>query len=124
MKLEFTKEWCMRMANLEGDSEIGAGKPMDDLTERLRDLDKKGYQPLTGAIGEEAADTIDRLRAEVASLKAYQCTSPWEDSPPCRGIQRQLDIVADLTQQLAEYKRQLLEALERIEYLKYYGEDA
>jgi hypothetical protein len=25
-----------------------------ELTERLRELDKKGYQPLTGAIGEEA----------------------------------------------------------------------
>lgn len=49
-------------------------------------------------------ETVETLRAEVASLKASQCTSPWEDSPPCRGIQRQLDIVADLTQQLAAAK--------------------
>ena len=25
MKIEFTKEWCMRMAHIEGDSAIGAG---------------------------------------------------------------------------------------------------
>lgn len=34
-----------------------------DLVERLRELDKKGYQPLTGAIGEEAATEIERLRS-------------------------------------------------------------
>ena len=26
MKMEFSKEWCMRMAQLEGDAEIGAGR--------------------------------------------------------------------------------------------------
>jgi len=26
MKIDITKEWCLRMANLEGDAEIGAGK--------------------------------------------------------------------------------------------------
>jgi hypothetical protein len=25
MKLQISKEWCMRMAELEGDSEVGAG---------------------------------------------------------------------------------------------------
>ena len=25
MKIEFSKEWCRRMAELEGDAEIGAG---------------------------------------------------------------------------------------------------
>ena len=28
--------------------------------------------------------------------RATVCTSPWEDSPPCRGIQRQLDKIAAL----------------------------
>ena len=28
--------------------------------------------------------------------RATVCTSPWEDSPPCRGIQRQLDNIAAL----------------------------
>ena len=26
-KIEFTKEWCMKAAELEGDSEVAAGKP-------------------------------------------------------------------------------------------------
>lgn len=26
MKIEFTKQWCIRMAQLEGDSAIGAGQ--------------------------------------------------------------------------------------------------
>lgn len=34
-----------------------------DLVERLRELDRKGYQPLTGAIGVEAADEIELLRS-------------------------------------------------------------
>lgn len=33
-----------------------------NIVERLRELDKKGYQPLTGAIGEEAAAEIERQR--------------------------------------------------------------
>jgi len=37
----------------------------EDLVGRLRELDKKGYQPLTGAIGREAADEIERLRAKL-----------------------------------------------------------
>ena len=36
---------------------------MENLIERLRELDVKGYQPLTGAIGDEAATEIERLRA-------------------------------------------------------------
>lgn len=43
---------------------------LDNLIERLRELDKKGYQPLTGAIGEEAADTIESLRAELNTQNA------------------------------------------------------
>jgi hypothetical protein len=31
------------------------------LCEKLRELDKKGYQPLTGAIGETAATEIEAL---------------------------------------------------------------
>lgn len=27
MKIQFTKEWCQRMAKLEGDAEISAGLP-------------------------------------------------------------------------------------------------
>ena len=39
---------------------------MDDLINRLRELDHKGYQPLTGAIGDEAATKIERLQKDAA----------------------------------------------------------
>lgn len=32
MRIEFTKDWCMRMAHLEADSAIGAGRYALDLT--------------------------------------------------------------------------------------------
>jgi len=31
MKLEISKDWCMKMAELEGDVEVGAGSPMHPL---------------------------------------------------------------------------------------------
>lgn len=44
-----------------------------DIVARLRELDKKGYQPLTGAIGEEAAAEIERLRnARVWPIKGVR----------------------------------------------------
>jgi hypothetical protein len=43
---------------------------MSDLTTRLRNLDRVGYEPLTGAIGEEAAATIEALNVRVARLVA------------------------------------------------------
>jgi len=39
-----------------------------DITERLRELDVKGYQPLTGAIGAEAADLIEKQELQIAEL--------------------------------------------------------
>ncbi len=39
-----------------------------DIVERLRELDEKGYQPLTGAIGEDAATEIMRLRSALGWL--------------------------------------------------------
>ena len=39
-----------------------------DIIERLRELDKRGYQPLTGAIGAEAADEIERLREALEKI--------------------------------------------------------
>lgn len=46
-----------------------------DIVERLRELDKKGYQPLTGAIGEEAAAEIERLHALVKAQKREHTTT-------------------------------------------------
>lgn len=42
-----------------------------NIVERLRDLDEKGYQSLTGAIGAEAATEIERLRAAMALAYGY-----------------------------------------------------
>lgn len=39
-----------------------------DVVVRLRALDREGYQPLTGAIGEEAAAEIERLRQDTKRL--------------------------------------------------------
>ena len=41
---------------------------MTDIVDRLCELDEKGYQPLTGAIGQEAANEIKRLRSFLNSL--------------------------------------------------------
>lgn len=43
-----------------------------ELTERLRELDKKGYQPSTGAIGEEAATEIEQLRQDAERFRAIR----------------------------------------------------
>jgi transcriptional regulator with XRE-family HTH domain len=48
MKIEITKEWCLRMAHLEGDAEIGAGLlsfdpiPNLDLSPVIDSLDEPG----------------------------------------------------------------------------------
>jgi hypothetical protein len=57
-----------------------------------------------------AEKIIERQKSEIAAYKAllFQaqterdvaratvCISPWEDSPPCKGIQKQLDKIAAL----------------------------
>jgi hypothetical protein len=43
-----------------------------DLTERLRELDGKGYQPSTGALGEEAATEIESLRKDAERYRALR----------------------------------------------------
>lgn len=47
-------------------------------TERLHELDKKGYQPLTGAIGNEAADEIERLRAALEWIADNGPDDAWD----------------------------------------------
>ncbi|MBK8810780.1 MAG: hypothetical protein IPN69_08635 [Acidobacteria bacterium] len=42
-----------------------------NIVERIMDIDEKGYQPLTGAIGAEAATEIERLRAAMALAYGY-----------------------------------------------------
>ena len=48
MKTELSKEWCMRMAQLEGDAEIGAGlvaiNPVFDEGEPAHPSDQIGYE--------------------------------------------------------------------------------
>lgn len=40
-----------------------------DIVKRLRELDKVGYQPLTGAIGNEAALEIEHLRIDAGRYR-------------------------------------------------------
>lgn len=40
-----------------------------DIVKRLRELDNSGYQPLTGAIGSEAALEIERLRVDAGRYR-------------------------------------------------------
>jgi hypothetical protein len=63
--------WLPAMALINSPAS-GIGVPRRttmDIVKRLRDLDKNGYQPLTGAIGEEAATEIEKLRKLVAAQK-------------------------------------------------------
>jgi hypothetical protein len=51
---------------------------------------------------------IEELEKELRHYKSVQCTSPWEDSPPCRGIQKERDI----NDQRAQCIKEMREALE------------
>ena len=47
MKMEISQEWCIRMAQLEGDAEIGAGRlaidpVFDDMTAPVTTSDDEG----------------------------------------------------------------------------------
>ena len=44
-----------------------------------------------------AHDRIEKLEQQLAVSQSMQCTSPFEDSPPCRGIQRVKDELANAT---------------------------
>ena len=50
---------------------------MPDLVARLRELDRSGYQPLTGAIGEEAAAEIEKLRKDAARYRWLRANPTW-----------------------------------------------
>jgi hypothetical protein len=63
---------------------------MSELTEELRELDKIGYKPLTGAIGNRAADEINTLRARVAELEEDKAMLNWLELNP-----RQAQIIID-----------------------------
>ena len=56
-----------------------------DVVVRLRALDREGYQPLTGAIGEEAAAEIERLREENKRLRqvTMACWGALAELSPC-----------------------------------------
>jgi transcriptional regulator with XRE-family HTH domain len=52
MKIEFTKEWCMRMAQLESDTEIGAGQLAIDPVFDGEQIEQRSQQePKTIAFG-------------------------------------------------------------------------
>ena len=66
------------------------------------------------ALLQALSDALDSVREELAvmmaerdELKMMQCTSPWPDSPPCRGIQTQLDKITILGQERDQLKEEL-----------------
>jgi hypothetical protein len=72
-KLEAAEEESrrlMRAINDEISGPVYMGEPVlaKGVEYRLRMLDKEGYKPTTGAIGEEAAATIESLNLRVARL--------------------------------------------------------
>ena len=67
MKLEIGKEWCIRMAQLEGDAEIGAGRlRLEDVRELLQ-LDRVFYTADDPGIVRE---TVSRIR--IAGIQVYK----------------------------------------------------
>lgn len=64
-KVELSKEWWMKMADREGDHEIGAGL---DIVERLNLLSRGDNLDLADIVCADAVAEIRRLRSENASL--------------------------------------------------------
>ena len=59
MKLEIEKDWCIRMAHLEGDAEIGAGRPAVDPV-----FDDEAAPAVTGGDGGAALDAFVAVPGE------------------------------------------------------------
>jgi len=60
---------------------------------------------------EDCGNDITRLRQQVATLTTTQCTAPWRDSPPCSGITRATEGLAQQVAKLTEQRDMAVEAL-------------
>lgn len=60
--------------------------------------------------------------AEIAELQVQKCTSPFADSPPCRGIQRERDTITELVAALEIFEKlhfkEAIEALAKVRKAK------
>ena len=54
---------------------------------------------------EDARCEIDESKTRLAEAEVQKCTSPFSDSPPCRGIQKCLDRIAEAEEELATVKK-------------------
>lgn len=75
---------------------------IDDLKERLRELDVRGYQPLTGAIGNEAATRIEELERDLAAKTAE-----------CDALKHDIERALETSTELATENERLREDAER-----------
>lgn len=69
---QLTQEWCINMAKQEaaaGDPDSSAGAPARSLVERLRDS-SGGH--INGLYDREAADEIERLRADAERYRTWR----------------------------------------------------
>ncbi len=62
---EITKNWCLNMAEREGNAEIGVGVMTDPVTRVI--LDAKGFVEAAEMNGFDPNDALDLLR-EIAAL--------------------------------------------------------
>jgi len=79
-----------------------------DIVEQLRMHDDERLYEEADVLMSEAADEITRLRQQVSELTTTQCTAPWRDSPPCSGITRATEGLAQQVANLTEQRAALL----------------
>jgi len=82
-----------------------------DIVEQLRTHDDERLYEDADVLMSEAADEITRLRQQVSELTTTQCTAPWRDSPPCSGITRATEGLAQQVATLTEQRDLAVEAL-------------
>lgn len=69
MKYDISKEWCEKMAELEGDSEITAGVPTHKNIEWwIEEAKKKGLVDVKFCLVERPDLTIENVMAEIAAM--------------------------------------------------------
>ena len=120
MKLKITEEWCMKMANLEGDSEIGAGYYKD---QNMKDHELRELINAVTAAARIYAGT-QQLRERIAHLikpafRKLQCESEFR-----QGMVEGKDVIIEMREaQITELQRENAEYIPVINMLILCGEE-
>jgi len=79
------------------------------------------HKSALAALKEESEERIAEIDGAVSSMKAeinvalsMKCTSPWPDSPPCSGIQKQIDRADAAEAKLGEVREDYRELEEAV----------